>query len=239
MKIEWSIAKANVDPNYTSVLIPMLNTINEDVTALETKLQGYGFDAGIHQEEIDEEIARLKDQLWIVKNYTTYLANEAALIVVNDAIAVVEGELSAAKDEVAELVSPEVVAEFTGKLDAVSFDAVENSRDTHYANHDLNDETVKSQIISVDLAAISAEIAQIVEDAKAADKAAQEVPGDVNGDKALDALDFEIIEEFVVNGASEDEAEDIKAMREQSDLNNDGKVDTRDLNEFLKLYSNN
>ena len=180
----------------------MLNTINEDVTALETKLQGYGFDAGKHQEEIDEEIARLKDQLWIVENYTTYLANEAALIVVNDAIAVVEGELSAAKDEVAELVSPEVVAEFTGKLDAVSFDEVENSRDTHYANHDLNDETVKSQIINVDLKAISDAIAQIVEDAKAADKAAQEVPGDVNGDKALDALDFEIIEEFVVNGAS-------------------------------------
>ena len=238
MKIRWSIAKANVDPNYISVLIPMQNTINEAVTALETKLQGFGFDAGIHQEEIDEEIARLKDQLWIVKNYTTYLANEAALIVVNDAIDVVKNELTAAKAEVAELVSPEVVAEFTGKLDAVSFDGVENSRDTHYANHDLNDETVKSQIINVDLKAISDEIAQIVEDAKAADKAAQEVPGDVNGDKALDALDFEIIEEFVVNGASEDEAEDIKAMREQSDLNNDGKVDTRDLNEFLKLYRN-
>lgn len=238
LKIEWSIAKANVDPNYTSVLIPMLNTINEDVKALETKLQGYGFDAGIHQEEIDEEIARLKDQLWIVKNYTTYLANEAALIVVNDAIKAVEDELTAAKAEVAELVSPEVVAEFTGKLDAVSFDAVKNSRDSHYANHDLNEETVKNQIINVDLKAISAAIAQIVEDAKAADKAAQEVPGDVNGDKALDALDFEIIEEFVVNGASEDEAEDIKAMREQSDLNNDGKVDTRDLNEFLKLYRN-
>ena len=238
LKIEWSIAKANVDPNYTSVLIPMLNTINEDVKALETKLQGYGFDAGIHQEEIDEEIARLKDQLWIVKNYTTYLANEAALIVVNDAIKAVEDELTAAKAEVAELVSPEVVAEFTGKLDAVSFDAVKNSRDSHYANHDLNEETVKNQIINVDLKAISDAIAQIVEDAKAADKAAQEVPGDVNGDKALDALDFEIIEEFVVNGASEDEAEDIKAMREQSDLNNDGKVDTRDLNEFLKLYRN-
>ncbi len=238
LKIRWSIAKANVDPNYISVLIPMLNTINEDVTALETKLQGYGFDAGKHQEEIDKEIARLNDQLWIVENYTTYLANEAALIVVNDAIDAVKNELTAAKADVAELVSPEVVAEFTGKLDAVSFDAVENSRDTHYANHDLNDETVKSQIISVDLAAISAEIAQIVEDAKAADKAAQEVPGDVNGDKALDALDFEIIEEFVVNGASEDETEDIKAMREQSDLNNDGKVDTRDLNEFLKLYRN-
>lgn len=238
LKIEWSIAKANVDPNYTSVLIPMLNTINEDVKALETKLQGYGFDAGIHQEEIDEEIARLKDQLWIVKNYTTYLANEAALIVVNDAIKAVEDELTAAKAEVAELVSPEVVAEFTGKLDAVSFDAVKNSRDSHYANHDLNEETVKNQIINVDLKAISDAIAQIVEDAKAADKAAQEVPGDVNGDKALDALDFEIIEEFVVNGASEDETEDIKAMREQSDLNNDGKVDTRDLNEFLKLYRN-
>ena len=238
LKIEWSIAKANVDPNYISVLIPMLNTINEDVTNLETKLQGYGFDAGIHQEEIDEEIARLKDQLWIVKNYTTYLANEAALIVVNDAIKAVEDELTAAKAEVAELVSPEVVAEFTGKLDAVSFDAVKNSRDSHYANHDLNEETVKNQIINVDLKAISAAIAQIVEDAKAADKAAQEVPGDVNGDKALDALDFEIIEEFVVNGASEDEAEDIKAMREQSDLNNDGKVDTRDLNEFFKLYRN-
>ena len=216
----------------------MLNTINEDVTALETKLQGYGFDAGNHQKEIDEEIARLKDQLWIVKNYTTYLANEAALIVVNDAIDVVKNELTAAKADVAELVSPEVVQAYTDKLDAVSFDAVENSRDTHYANHDLNDETVKSQIIDVDLKAISAAIAQIVEDAKAADKAAQEVPGDVNGDKALDALDFEIIEEFVVNGASEDEAEDIKAMREQSDLNNDGKVDTRDLNEFLKLYRN-
>ena len=216
----------------------MLNTINEDVTALETKLQGYGFDAGKHQEEIDEEIARLNDQLWIVENYTTYLANEASLIVVNDAIDVVKNELTAAKAEVAALVSPEVVAEFTGKLDAVSFDAVKNSRDSHYANHDLNEETVKNQIINVDLKAISDAIAQIVEDAKAADKAAQEVPGDVNGDKALDALDFEIIEEFVVNGASEDEAEDIKAMREQSDLNNDGKVDTRDLNEFLKLYRN-
>ena len=202
MKIEWSIAKANVDPNNTSVLIPMLNTINEDVTKLEGDLKSYGFEAGKHQEEIDEEIARLKDQLWIVKNYTTYLANEAALIVVNDAIDAVKDELTAAKAEVAELVSPEVVAEFTGKLDAVSFDEVENSRDTHYANHDLNDETVKSQIIDVDLKAISAAIAQIVEDAKAADKAAQEVPGDVNGDKALDALDFEIIEEFVVNGAS-------------------------------------
>ena len=239
MKIEWSIAKANVDPNYISVLIPMLNTINEDVTNLETKLQGYGFDAGKHQEEIDEEIARLNDQLWIVKNYTTYLANEAALIVVNDAIAVVEGELTAAKAEVAELVSPEVVEEYTGKLDAVSIDDVENSRDTHYANHDLNDETVKSQIINVDLKAISDAIAKIVEDAKAADKAAQEVPGDVNGDKALDAADLEIIETFVLNDASEDEAENIKAMREKSDLNNDGKVDTRDLNEFLKLYSNN
>ena len=50
---------------------------------------------------------------------------------------------------------------------------------------------------------------------------------------------MEIIEAFVLNDASEDEAENIKAMREKSDLNNDGKVDTRDLNEFLKLYSNN
>ena len=216
----------------------MLNTINEDVTKLETKLQGYGFEAGKHQEEIDEETARLKDQLWIVENYTTYLANEAALIVVNDAIDAVKNELTAAKAEVAELVSPEVVEEYTGKLDAVSFDDVKNSRDTHYANHDLNDETVKSQIISVDLAAISAEIAQIVEDAKAADKAAQEVPGDVNGDKALDAFDYEIIEECVLTGASEDEADDIKDMRAKSDLNSDGKVDTRDLNEFLKLYRN-
>ena len=146
----------------------MLNTINEDVTNLETKLQGYGFDAGKNQEEIDEEIARLNDQLWIVENYTTYLANEAALIVVNDAIDVVKNELTAAKAEVAELVSPEVVAEFTGKLDAVSFDDVKNSRDTHYANHDLNDETVKSQIINVDLKAISDAIAQIVEDAESA-----------------------------------------------------------------------
>ena len=238
LKIRWSVAKANVDPNYTSVLIPMLNTINEDVTKLEGKLQSYGFAAMNHETEINDEVARLNDELWKVENYTKYLANEAALKVVNDAIDAVKNELTAAKAEVAELVSFEVVEEYTGKLDAVSFDAVENSRDTHYANHDLNDETVKSQIIDVDLKAISAAIAQIVEDAKAADKAAQEVPGDVNGDKALDALDFEIIEEFVVNGASEDEAEDIKAMREQSDLNNDGKVDTRDLNEFLKLYRN-
>ena len=239
LKIEWSVAKANVDPAYTSVLIPMLNTINEDIQALEGNLQRYGFAAKEHETEINDEVTRLHEvELWKVKNYTLYLANEAALKVVNDAIDVVKNELTAAKAEVAELVSPEVVAEFTGKLDAVSFDAVENSRDTHYANHDLNEETVKNQIINVDLKAISAAIAQIVEDAKAADKAAQEVPGDVNGDKALDALDFEIIEEFVVNGASEDEAEDIKAMREQSDLNNDGKVDTRDLNEFLKLYRN-
>ena len=134
---------------------------------------------------------------------------------VNDAIDVVKNELTAAKADVAELVSPEVVQAYTDKLDAVSFDAVENSRDTHYANHDLNDETVKSQIIDVDLKAISAAIAQIVEDAKAADKAAQEVPGDVNGDKALDAADLEIIEEFVVNGASGDEAEDNKFVGEE------------------------
>ena len=181
----------------------MLNTINEDIQALEAKLQGYGFAAKEHETEINDEVTRLHEvELWKVQNYTTYLANEAALKVVNDAIAVVEGELSAAKAEVAELVSPEVVAEFTGKLDAVSFDAVKNSRDSHYANHDLNEETVKNQIINVDLKAISDAIAQIVEDAKAADKAAQEVPGDVNGDKALDAADLEIIEEFVVNGAS-------------------------------------
>lgn len=238
LKIRWSVAKANVDPNYISVLIPMLNTINEDVTKLEGKLQSYGFAAMNHETEINDEVARLNDELWKVENYTKYLANEAALIVVNDAIKAVEDELTAAKAEVAELVSPEVVAEFTGKLDAVSFDAVENSRDSHYANHDLNDETVKSQIIDVDLKAISAAIAQIVEDAKAADKAAQEVPGDVNGDKALDAFDYEIIEEFVLTGASEDEADDIKDMRAKSDLNNDGKVDTRDLNEFFKLYRN-
>ena len=217
----------------------MLNTINEDIQALETKLQGYGFAAKDHESEINDEVTRLHEvELWKVQNYTTYLANEAALKVVNDAIDVVKNELTAAKAEVAALVSPEVVQAYTGKLDAVSFDAVENSRDTHYANHDLNDETVKSQIINVDLKAISDAIAQIVEDAKAADKAAQEVPGDVNGDKALDAFDYEIIEEFVLTGASEDEADDIKDMRAKSDLNNDGKVDTRDLNEFFKLYRN-
>lgn len=238
LKIRWSVAKANVDPEYTAVLVAKLNTINEDVNALETKLQGYGFDASKHQSEIDDEVARLKNELWIVENYKIYLANEAALIVVNEAIDDVKAELTAAKAEVAQLVSPEVVNEYTGKLDAVSFAGVENSRDSHYASHDLNDETVKSQIVNVDLKAISDEIAQIVEDAKAADKAAQEVPGDVNGDKALDAFDYEIIEEFVLTGASEDEADDIKDMRAKSDLNNDGKVDTRDLNEFFKLYRN-
>lgn len=169
LKIEWSVAKANVDSAYTSVLIPMLNTINEDTQALEAKLQGYGFAAKEHETEINDEVTRLHEvELWKVQNYTTYLANEAALIVVNDAIKAVKDELTAAKAEVAELVSPEVVAEFTGKLDAVSFDDVENSRDTHYASHDLNDETVKSQIINVDLKAISDAIAQIVEDAESA-----------------------------------------------------------------------
>ena len=242
LQIDWVVAKATVqedaDKTYYAERIAKLNTINEDIVKLETKLQGYGFDAGKHQTEIEDELARLKNELWIALNYKTYLANEAALIVVNEAIDNVKAELTAAKAEVAQLVSPDVVDEYTGKLDAVSFAEVESSRDSHYASHDLNDETVKSQIINVDLKAISDAIAQIVEDAKAADKAAQEVPGDVNGDKALDALDFEIIEEFVVNGVSEDEAEDIKAMREQSDLNDDGKVDTRDLNEFLKLYRN-
>ena len=238
LKIRWSVAKANIDPNYTDVLIAKLNTINENVAALETTLQGYGFNAYAHEEEISEEVEKFNNELWVVENYKTYLANESALIVVNDAINTVKGELQDAKDEVAGLLTPEVVQEYTAKLDAVSFSDVENSRDSHYTSHDLNDATVQNQIINVDLAAISTEIAQIVEDAKAADVAAQVVPGDVNGDKVLDALDFEIIEEFVVNGASEDEAEDIKAMREQSDLNNDGKVDTRDLNEFLKLYRN-
>lgn len=238
LKIRWSVAKANIDPNYTDVLIAKLNTINENVAALETTLQGYGFNAYAHEEEISEEVEKFNNELWVVENYKTYLANESALIVVNDAINTVKGELQDAKDEVAGLLTPEVVQEYTAKLDAVSFSDVENSRDSHYTSHDLNDATVQNQIINVDLAAISAEIAQIVEDAKAADVAAQVVPGDVNGDKALDAFDYEIIEEFVLTGASEDEADDIKDMRAKSDLNNDGKVDTRDLNEFFKLYRN-
>lgn len=240
LKSEWSVAKANVDPDpeYAPKIEALLSTISESITTLETDIQGYGLAAQDHVDDVNAKIAELKEQLWKAANYKTSIANDNALKAINEAIDAVKEELTAAKAEVAELVSPEVVEEYTGKLDAVSFVAVENSRDAHYASHDLDDETVKSQIIDVDLKAISAAIAKIVEDAKAADKAAQEVPGDVNGDKALDAFDYEIIEEFVLTGASEDEADDIKDMRAKSDLNNDGKVDTRDLNEFFKLYRN-
>ena len=61
LKIEWSVAKANVDPAYTSVLIPMLNTINEDIQALETNLQSYGFAAKDHETEINDEVTRLHE----------------------------------------------------------------------------------------------------------------------------------------------------------------------------------
>lgn len=238
LKSEWSVAKANVDSDNADDIEELLSTISVSITTLEKAIQDWGLGAQDHVDDVNAEIAKIKGQLWKAINYKKSIANDIALKAINEAIDKVKDELTAAKDEVAELVSHEVVEEYNGKLDAVSFVAVEDSRDAHYASHDLDDETVKSRIIDVDLKVISDAIAQIVEDAKAADKAAQEVPGDVNGDKALDALDFEIIEEFVVNGASEDETEDIKAMREQSDLNNDGKVDTRDLNEFLKLYRN-
>ena len=241
LKIEWSVAKANVDPAYTSVLIPMLNTINEDIQALETQLQGYGFAAKDHETEINDEVARLHEvELWKVKNYTTHLANEAALKAINEAIKAVQiGEINAAKDEIRKLVTQEVVIEYVGKLEAIDFTQIENSRDTHYANHDLNDETVKNQILNVDLKAISDLIANIVKDAQAADKAAQEVPGDVNGDKSVDAADYELIDIFVGAGNDNDLNDEQKTWYKNSDLNNDGKVNGTDLSVFLNLYKGN
>ena len=241
LKIEWSVAKANVDPAYTSVLIPMLNTINEDITALENKLKGYGFAAKEHETEINNEVTRLHEvELWKVQHYTTYLANEAALTEITAAIDAVKiGEINAAKEEVQKLVTQEVVSEYVGKLVAIDFTQIENSRDTHYANHDLNDETVKNQILNVDLKAISDLIANIVKDAQAADKAAQEVPGDVDGDKLVNAADYEAIEFFAVSGDGAELTDEQKAIREKADLNGDGKVNLSDLSEFVKLYKGN
>ena len=236
LKIRWSVAKANVDPNYTSVLIPMLNTINEDVTKLEGKLQSYGFAAMNHETEINDEVARLNDELWKVENYTKYLANEAALVEIKDAIKTVKiDEINAAKAEVQKLVTEEVKTDYIQKLEAIDFTPIETVCANHYNNHDLDDNTVKAEIKG-DLAKISAQIKQYVEDAKAADKAAQEVPGDVNGDKSVDAADYEAIEYFAVAGDDAELTDEEKALRAKADLNGDGTVDIFDLGEFVKLY---
>lgn len=236
LKIEWSVAKANVDPNHTSVLIPMLNTINEDVTKLEGKLQSYGFDAMNHETEINDEVNRLKDELWKVNNYTKYLANNAAKEEITAAIQAVKiGEINAAKAEVQKLVTEEVKTDYIQKLEAIDFTQIETACATHYNNHDLDDNTVKDEIKG-DLAAISAQIAQLVADAKAADKAAQEVPGDVNGDKSVDAADYEAIEYFAVAGDDAELTDEEKALRAKADLNGDGTVNLSDLSEFVKLY---
>ena len=236
LKIRWSVAKANVDPNYTSVLIPMLNTINEDVTKLEGKLQSYGFAAMNHETEINDEVARLNDELWKVENYTKYLANEAALVEIKDAIKTVKiDEINAAKAEVQKLVTEEVKTDYIQKLEAIDFTPIETVCVNHYNNHDLDDNTVKAEIKG-DLAKISAQIKQYVEDAKAADKAAQEVPGDVNGDKSVDAADYEAIEYFAVAGDDAELTDEEKALRAKADLNGDGTVDIFDLGEFVKLY---
>ena len=236
LKIDWSVAKANVDPNYTSVLIPMLNTINEDVTKLEGKLQSYGFAAMNHETEINDEVNRLTDELWKVKNYTKYLANEAALVEIKDAIKTVKiDEINAAKAEVQKLVTEEVKTDYIQKLEAIDFTPIETVCANHYNNHVLDDNTVKAEIKG-DLAKISAQIKQLVEDAKAADKAAQEVPGDVNGDKSVDAADYEAIEYFAVAGDDAELTDEEKALRAKADLNGDGTVDIFDLGEFVKLY---
>ena len=239
LKIDWSVAKANVDPKYTEVLIPMLNTINEDVTKLEGKLQSYGFDAMNYETDINKEVKRLKDELWKVENYTKYLANEAVLTEIKAAIQAVKiDEINTAKAEVQKLVTEEVKTDYIQKLEDIAnegFTEIENACAKHYNSHDLDDKTVQAQLKG-DLATISAQIKKLVEDAKAADKAAQEVPGDVNGDKSVDAADYEAIEYFAVAGDDAELTDEEKALRAKADLNGDGTVNLSDLSEFVKLY---
>ena len=144
-------------------------------------------------------------------------------------------EINAAKAEVQKLVTEEVKTDYIQKLEAIDFTPIETVCANHYNNHDLDDNTVKAEIKG-DLAKISAQIKQYVEDAKAADKAAQEVPGDVNGDKSVDAADYEAIEYFAVAGDDAELTDEEKALRAKADLNGDGTVDIFDLGEFVKLY---
>ena len=233
LKIRWSVAKANVEQRTDVDLVEMLNGINAEIVTLKADLDKAAFDAKDQKKQIEQRVAAINDELWKVENYDVFLANEAALETINNAIKDVQDEVTAAKAEVAKLTTEEVVNDYTAQLDAISLTAVESARDSYYKNHTLNENV---NALQSSLTAISQNIASIVADAQAADKAAQEVPGDVNGDKVLDAADAEIIETFAVLGEQEEETDELKALRAKSDLNGDGKVNTSDLNEFFKLY---
>lgn len=240
LKIYWSVSKANVKTGFEGVnLNDTLIAINNEIVALEKQLKKAAFGAMEKKEEIFASIEAIKEELWKVDNFAIYLANEAALEEINKAIDAVKiGEINAAKEEVQKLVTEEVVNQYIVKIEAIDFTSIESSRDKLYAAHKLN-ETSAKEGLQASLAAISAQIKQLVEDAKAADKAAQEVPGDVNGDKSLDAADYEAIEYFTVAGDDAELTDEEKALRENADLNGDGKVNLSDLSEFLKLYKGN
>ena len=237
LKIYWSVSKANVKTGFEGVnLNDTLIAINNEIVALEDKLEKAAFGAKEKKEEINASIEAIKAELWKVDNYDIYLANEAALEEINKAIDDVKiGEINAAKEEVQKLVTEEVVNVYIVKIEAIDFSQIETSRDNLYAAHKLN-ETSAKEGLKASLAAISAQIKQLVEDAKAADKAAQEVPGDVNGDKSVDAADYEAIEYFAVAGDDAELTDEEKALRAKADLNGDGTVDIFDLGEFVKLY---
>lgn len=237
-KVNWTVLKANVQPREDVDIDAMFTAINKDISDLETKLSKAGLDA--KEEDFQESLDKIAYDLKMVGDYEGYLAEVAALSTLNTRIAAVDNLVKndAKKDLSETIVTEDILNDYVNKIEALQDNVayVQKTVDNYYKDFKLRKNV---DAVEAMLKAIEDEVARLVADAKAADKAAQEVPGDVNGDKSVDAADYEAIEFFAVAGDDAELTDEEKALREKADLNGDGKVNLSDLSEFVKLYKGN
>lgn len=199
LRVRWTVAKAGVSASDEALNAVLTNAENA-IKAVETQLGKDKLAAfGKKESYYDVEFAKIEKMLWNAEDPEAYNANETAHTTATEELAKVKAELTAALETVAGLTTPEVVTEYTKQLNGVSFTDVEKAIETAY---DERKAEAELDNIKDDLKAISTNIANIVEAAKAADEAAQVTPGDLNGDKVVDAKDFTIIMDNVANGTS-------------------------------------
>lgn len=237
-KVEWTVLKANVEPREDVDIDAMFSAINKDISDLEKALSEAGLDA--KKENFQASLNKIAYDLNKVGDYDGYLAEVAALSTLNTRIAAVDNLVKndAKKDLSETIVTEDILNDYVNKIEALQDNVanVQKTVDNYYKDFKLRKNV---DAVEAMLKAIEDEVARLVADAKAADKAAQEVPGDVNDDKSVDAADYEAIEFFAVAGDDAELTDEEKALREKADLNGDGKVNLSDLSEFVKLYKGN
>lgn len=191
-KIEWTLAKADIDKSTNPQAASILEGINNDIKDLRAKLQQDGLDA-INQ-TYDADFAEIEKKLYSVTDYEAYKANENAYAAAKSELANAKKALADAVAKVNKIEDEAVRSEYAAQLNTIKFTNIEKIIEDSYANKEskanLDSQKAALKTITDDIAALVAE----------AEEKANGVPGDYNGDKKVDSKDASIVAGKVAAG---------------------------------------